>query len=111
MMKKFLVPGIVILVFGVLFVAATIFAPSDTVDFRGEVIGIEIGQDYTVFTLDGFEMMQYVVMADEDTAVQYCHAEDGTITLADIKVGDLIQGHYKTWSIATNYAKTIEVQK
>ena len=110
-MKKFVIPGLVILIFGILFCVVAYLSPSDTVDFRGEVIGIEIGQDYTVFTLNGFELVQYVVMADEDTVVRYCHEEDGTITLADIKVGDIIQGHFKTWSISTNYAKTIVVQK
>ena len=83
----------------------------ETVDFRGEIVQIENTDKYVIYTLEGIDQTTYTVLADERTNLQYCHAEDGEISLGDIEIGDTIQGNYKTWFSEENYAKEMEVLK
>ncbi len=85
--------------------------PPATVDFRGEIVQIENTDKYVIYTLEGIDQTTYTVLADERTNLQYWYAEDGEVSLGDIKIGDTIQGNYKTWFSEENYAKEMEVLK
>jgi hypothetical protein len=110
-MKKALIIAGAVLCAGILAAGLILYAPSPTVDFRGEVIAIDTDGEYTVFTLKGIEPTGYTVAADARTTVRYCHKEDGSPRLSDIEIGDTLQGNYKKLSKKEGYTKRIEIEK
>lgn len=79
-------------------------------DFRGTVTEIQKTNDKTVFKISTSSIgSSYIVVADNKTKVEYCHTEDQTINLADIKIGDTIEGNYR-WLSKDNIAKFITVE-
>ena len=108
-MKKILtILGVIAL--AVIVVAGIIIAlPSPTVDFSGQVVSIEEKNGYTVFQVEGIESIRYTVRANSNTKVEYCHKDDGKITLEEIDTGDTILGNYKTFSKKDEVAKNIKV--
>ena len=93
----------VITIIGVCLLAALIAVgiymalPSKTIDFRGTVTKIETVDNNTVFEIAMHDVI-YTVTANEKTKVAYCHEDDPTIELSDIKVGDTIEGNYRKFS-------------
>ena len=81
---------------------------SKTLDFRGEVIKIEVADDHTVFYISMLDA-SYTVIADRKTDVSYCCKNDPDIDLSDIEVGDMIEGNYR-WLSKSNMARFITVE-
>ena len=77
-------------------------------DFRGSVVKIEVADNQTTIYISSFEST-YAVVANEKTKVVYCCEDDPEIALADIKVGDSIEGNYRAFS-KKKVAKFITVQ-
>ena len=82
--------------------------PSKTLDFRGTVTAIESTEDGTVLHITIAEA-SYTVLANNKTKVAYCCKDDPDIRLSDIKIGDSIEGNYRTLQ-KKNLAKFITVQ-
>lgn len=82
--------------------------PRKTLDFRGTVTDIEIVSKGTLFYISTTET-SYTVLANKKTKISYCCKDDPKIYLADIKVGDTIEGDYRLLSNGT-IAKFIKVQ-
>ena len=87
---------------GICCIAAIIFAgiylsiPSKTLDFRGTVTDIQTTGHEIIFQISAPSIgTSYVVIADHQTNVSPCHKDDPKIDLADIKVGDSIEGDYR----------------
>ena len=67
-----------------------------TLDFRGTVMEIEVVDELKVFHISiESTSISYIVIADSKTKVSHCHKDDPQIDLADIKVGDTIEGDYR----------------
>ena len=84
-----------------------LFAPK-TLDFRGPVTAIESTEDGTVLHI-AMSGASYTVLANGKTKVAYCCKNDPAIQLSDIKIGDTIEGDYRTLS-QKDVAKFITVQ-
>lgn len=106
MKKTIYIIGLCFLV--ILMIAGIYMAmPSKTLDFRGTVTEIETVDNDTVFHISTTET-SYIVAANSKTKVTYCCKDDPDIDLADIKVGDTIEGNYR-WLSKDNKAKFITV--
>ena len=85
------------------------FIPPKTLDFRGTVTDIERTGHETVFHLSMPSIgSSCTVVADDRTAVSPCHSDDPGMTLADIRVGDRIEGDFR-WLSNDRKAKCITV--
>ena len=93
----------------ILFVGIYLFTAPKTLDFRGIVTEIETMDHETVFHVSDSSIgTSYLVVADRGTDISPCHKEDPEIDLADIKIGDIIEGDYR-WLSKNNKAKFITV--
>ena len=80
-----------------------------TLDFRGTVTKIETTEQGTVFYISTPSVgTAYTVVASERTKVKPCHKGDPAIGVADIRVGDTIEGDYR-WLTKEKEAKYITV--
>ena len=84
-----------------------LFAPK-TLDFRGTVTAIESNEDGTVLHITIADA-SYQILANDKTKIAYCCKDDPDIQLSDIKIGDTIEGNYRTLS-QKEIAKFITVQ-
>lgn len=82
--------------------------PPKTLDFRGTINEIETVDNDTVFHISTAETT-YIVVANHQTKVSYCHEDDPDISLKDLKVGHSIEGNYR-WLSKNNVAKFITVE-
>ena len=93
----------------VIIVGIYMFIPSKTLDFRGTVTEIETTEHETIFHIaDSSIGTSYTVVAENKTDVSPCHKDDPEVDLADIKVGDVIEGDYR-WLSNDHKAKFITV--
>ena len=80
-----------------------------TLDFRGTVTEIQTTEQGTVFYISTPSIgTSYTVVADAKTRIKPCHKDDPTIGVADISVGDTIEGDYR-WPAKEKEAKYITV--
>ena len=82
----------------IIFVGIYLSIPSKTLDFRGTITDIETTDTGFVFQLSSSIGATYIVIADHQTDVLPCHQDDPGIELADIRVGDRIEGDYRRLS-------------
>lgn len=67
-----------------------------TLDFRGTVTEIETMNNETIFHISIPSIgASFIVVADNKTEVRPCHKDHPAIDLANIKVGDIIDGDYR----------------
>ena len=94
----------------IIIIAGICYAASPkTLDFRGTVTEIEITDGATVFHISTESIeTSYIVIADRKTSVSHCHNDDPEIDVADIIVGDTIEGNYR-WLSNGKEAKFITV--
>ena len=93
----------------IIIVGVCMAIPSKTLDFRGTVTAIEKSDNETTFKISSQSAgSSYIVVADNKTKVEHCHADDPAINLADIEIGDTIEGNYR-WLSKNNKAKFITV--
>lgn len=93
----------------ILVVGIRLSIPSRTLDFRGAVTDIETVGDEILFHLSSSTGATYLVAADSKTDVSPCHRDDPGVTLADIDIGDTIEGDYRRPS-EDQHAQFITVQ-
>ncbi len=78
-----------------------------TLDFRGTVTEIEKTNEEITFKISDTAIgSSYIVIADNKTKVEHCHKDDPVIHLADIQIGDTIEGNYR-WLTKSHKAKLI----
>lgn len=82
----------------ILMVGIHLSIPPKTLDFRGTVTEIETTVHETVLHIASSTGASYIVTADSQTHVLPCHQDDPGIDLADISVGDTIEGDYRSAS-------------
>ena len=85
-----------------------LLVPPKTLDFRGTVTAIEATEDGTILHISIAEA-SYQILANDKTKIAYCCKDDPDIQLSDIKLGDTIEGNYRTLS-QKDIAKFITVQ-
>lgn len=74
-------------------------------DFRGTVTSMERDGETVILTVEHFDST-VTVRADDETKVRPCCEADPAVTLAEIEVGDRIEGNLKD---DTDVAKIITV--
>ena len=84
------------------------FLQPKTLDFRGTVEKIENTNNDTVIYISG-DSGAYTVVANGKTKISYCCKDDPDIELKDIRVGNVIEGNYRTFS-KNHSAKFITVE-